>query len=187
MSHALLQTLVNDPTRAQIAGGMMMIILFLFVGLVTAIATTVIARRVFQGRYERVYWAVLLAAIAAIYLGFAGWFQASPEAWTTELTGIVVFAVVAVIGAFSATALAFGYLLHGLWDVAHSLLGTDFFGHAASSIPLGYDMFCLGFDFAAAAYLAGWPKQWDKPGRFNPRFWRDDRDPSRSHQGAMYS
>ncbi len=173
MNTALLQTLLDNPSGGQIAGGVMMIILFPFVGLMAAAATAFVARRMFLGSHERVYWAGMLMAIAAFYLGFAGWFEAPAEAWTTELIGIGVFIAVAAWGAFSAPALALGYLLHGLWDIAHSLFGTSIAGHAASDIPLGYGMFCLGYDFAAASYLAWCPKQWDVPARLNLRFWQN--------------
>ncbi len=173
MNNPLLQTLLNDPTGGQIAAGIMMILVFSSVGLIAAAATAYIARRVFLGWYGRIYWAGMLIAIAALYMGFAAWFQASPEAWTTELIGIAVFVTVAAVGAFSAPSLALGYLMHGLWDVAHSLYGTTILGHVASDIPLGYDMFCLGYDLTAAAYLAWYPKAWDQPARFNPAFWRN--------------
>lgn len=172
MNTPLLQTLFDQASSGQMAGGIMMILLFSSVGAVAAIAMAIAARRIFEGWYEKLYWSLLLFAIAAFYTGFAAWFQVPADAWRTELIGIAVFALIAVIGISSAYVLALGYFLHGLWDFAHSAFGTEIFGHAASDIPLGYDMFCLGFDFASAAYLAWWPKQWDSPARFNPSFWR---------------
>lgn len=173
MNIPLLQGLLDSPTPGQMAGGVMMILLFSFVGFVVATATAFVARRVFLGWHERAFWAGFLVAVAAFYMGFAAWFQVSPAAWQTELIAIVLFVLVAVAGAFSSMALAIGYALHGVWDIAHSLYGTVILGHPASDIPLGYGMFCLGFDFAAAAYLLGWPQQANQPARFQPRFWRN--------------
>ncbi|RZO86224.1 MAG: hypothetical protein EVA65_04650 [Oceanococcus sp.] len=171
MHYALLQTLVNDPSGGQIAGGVMMIVLFLSVGVAAAGAFAFVARHVFLGRYERMFWSALLVVIAAFYLGFAAWYQADAVAWRTELAAITVFAFVAVIGASSAPVLALGYLFHGVWDIAHSLYGVIILGFPASEIPLGYGMFCLGFDVATAAYLFWWPKDWNTAGQFNPIFW----------------
>ncbi len=177
MNNALLQTMFDNPSGSQLAGGVMMITLFTFVGVAAAAAFAYVARRVFLGRYEQIYWAVLLAAIAAFYIGFASWFEAAPDAWSTELSAIAVFCVVAAIGAFSRSALALGYLMHGIWDITHSLYGTLILGHAASDIPLGYGMFCLGFDVATAVYLFWWPKDWSQPARFRPAFWRHEVSP----------
>ena len=172
MSEPLLKTLMDDPSGGQIAGGIMMILLFSSVGAIAASAMAYATRRIFLGKLEQYFWAVLLGAIAAFYIGFAGWFQASTGAWATELSAIAVFVVIAVIGGFSGLALAIGYFMHGAWDIAHSLFGTVILGNSASDIPLGYGMFCLGFDIAAAVYLLWWPKQWDNPSEFKPTFWR---------------
>lgn len=166
-NNPLLQTLFDDPSGGQIAGGVMMILLFTSVGATAAAAFAFVARRMLHGRFEQIFWAVLLAAIAAFYAGFAGWFEAPEAAWNTELVAISLFALVAVFGGFSGPMLALGYALHGAWDVAHSLFGTVILGHAASDIPLGYGMFCMGFDFTAAAYLLLWAKDWKQPGRFD--------------------
>ena len=55
MNNALLQTLFNDPSGGQIAGGMMMVFLFSSVGVAAAGAFAFVARHVFLGRYEQVF------------------------------------------------------------------------------------------------------------------------------------
>lgn len=162
MNDALLRTLFDNPSTGQLAGGLMMILLFVSVGVAAAATFIYVARRVFPKRYEQIYWSVLLVAIAAFYIGFAAWFEVDTEAWKTEAIAIAVFALVACIGAFSAPALALGYALHGTWDIAHSLFGAAIAGHTVSDIPLGYGMFCLGFDLATAAYLLWCPKDWNR-------------------------
>ncbi len=174
MNSALLQTLFSDPSGGQLAGGIMMVVLFSSVGVAAAAAFAFVGRKMCSGRYEQLFWSALLASIAAFYVGFAGWFQADSEAWLTELSAIAAFVVVAVIGAFSAPILALGYLMHGIWDIGHSLYGTVILGRAVSDIPLGYGMFCLGFDVATAAYLFWWPKDWSQAGQFKPAFWRTE-------------
>ena len=156
MNEPLLKTLLGDPSAGQIAGGLMMLLLFLSLGVLAATAVVLALRRLFPARLEQCVWAMLLAAIAAFYLGFAAWFQVPSTAWSTELAAIAVFVLVAFVGAFSRMALAIGYGLHGVWDVCHSLFGSLILGLPVSDIPLGYGMFCLGFDLTAAIYLLRW-------------------------------
>lgn len=173
MTEPLLKTLLADPSAAQVAGGVMMIVLFSSVGAIAAFGMASVARRVFLGRFEQFFWAGLLLAIAVFYMGFAAWFEAPARAWNSEIAAIALVAFLALVGSYWGPALAVGYAFHGLWDIGHSVFGTDMLGHALSDIPLGYGMFCLGFDFAAVAYLLWWPKSWDDVARFQPLYWRE--------------
>ena len=110
--------------------------------------------------------------IAAFYLSFAAYFGASPHAWQTELIGVGVFLVCALCGLFSRSAIAIGYILHGLWDLSHCLSGSSLAGVSITDIPLGYGIFCSAFDFVVAAYLMISHTAWHKPGKFDPYFWR---------------
>jgi hypothetical protein len=73
---------------------------------------------------------------------------------------------------FSRSAIAIGYVLHGLWDLAHCLSGSSFAGVSITDIPLGYGIFCSAFDCVVAAYLMISSTAWHKPGKFDPYFWR---------------
>src|SRR5262245_16207843 len=113
-----------------------------------------------------------IVVIAAFYLSFAAYFGASPHAWKTELIGVGVFLVCALCGLFSRSAIAIGYILHGLWDLSHCLSGSSLAGVSITDIPLGYGIFCSAFDFVVAAYLMISNTAWHKPGKFDPYFWR---------------
>src|SRR6516165_3640619 len=112
----LLRTLVAGAgSSSQFIGGLVMAVLYLVIGLLSAIGSIVIFRRLFQGRWEQIFWALFLVVIAAFYLSFAAYFGASTHAWQTETLGVAVFLVFAVGGLFSRSAIAVGYVMHGLW------------------------------------------------------------------------
>ena len=123
MDLALLRNLMAGAgSSSQFIGGLVVALLYLVIGLLSAIGTILIVRRIFQGRWEQIFWASFLAVIAAFYLSFAAYFGASPHAWQTEVVGVAVFLVCVVCGLFFRPAIAVGYVMHGLWDLSHSLL-----------------------------------------------------------------
>src|SRR5262249_43471566 len=128
-----------------------------------------------------IFWASFLVMIAAFYLSFAAYFEASSHAWQTELVGVVVFLVCAVCGLFVRPVIAVGYVLHGLWDLSHSLSGSSFAGLAIPDIPFGYGIFCSTYDFVIAAYLLISDTAWDEAGKFDLYFWRRGPTPHRQH------
>lgn len=70
--------------------------------------------------------AVLLAFIAAVYLGFAI-LDGRPAVIAIESIGAAGFAALAVLALWLAEPLflAVGYLGHGVWDVIHHPRGVD--------------------------------------------------------------
>ncbi len=173
MDSALLQDLLaGTGSSSQFTGGLVVALLYVVIGLLTAIGSIVIFRRAFQGRWEQVFWSSFLIMIAAFYLGFAAYFGALADAWQTELVGVAVFIVFAAVGLFSRAALALGYVVHGLWDLSHSVSGSSLSGLSITEIPLGYGLFCLTYDLTVATYLMISDTAWDAPGRFDPYFWR---------------
>jgi len=110
--------------------------------------------------------------IAAFYLSFAAYFEASTHAWQTEVVGVAVFLACAVGGLFSRPAIAIGYVMHGLWDLSHCLSGASLAGLSMTEIPLGYGIFCSTYDFTVACYLMISDTAWHEPGRFALYFWR---------------
>ena len=173
MDSALLQDLLaGTGSSSQFTGGLVVALLYVVIGLRSAIGSIVIFRRAFQGRWEQVFWSSFLIVIAAFYLGFAAYFGALADAWQTELVGVAVFIVFAVVGLFSRPALALGYVVHGLWDLSHSVSGSSLSGLSITEIPLGYGLFCLTYDLTVATYLMISDTTWDAPGRFDPYFWR---------------
>jgi hypothetical protein len=173
MDSALLRNLMAGAgSSSQFIGGLVVVLLYLVIGLLSAIGTILIVRRIFQGRWEQIFWASFLVVIAAFYLSFAAYFEASPHAWQTEVVGVAVFLVCAVCGLFFRPAIAVGYVMHGLWDLSHSLSGSSLAGLSITDIPLGYGIFCATYDFVVAGYLIRSDTAWHESGKFDLYFWR---------------
>jgi hypothetical protein len=170
---ALLQTMTGARSSSQLVGGFVVGMLYAVIGVLAAIGSIVVFRRIFQGRWEQIFWSSFLVLIAAFYLSFAAHFGASPEAWQTELVFVAVIFACALWGLFYRPAIAFGFAMHGLWDIAHSLFGSSLFGLPTTEIPLGYGMLCLTFDLTVAGYLMMSDTAWDEPGKFDLYFWRN--------------
>ena len=174
MNSALLQNLVAGAgSSSQFIGGLVVALLYLVVGLLGAIGSILVFRRIFQGRGEQLFWASFLVVIAAFYLSFAAYFGASTHAWQSEAIGVAVFLACAVGGLFSRSAIAVGYVLHGLWDLSHCLFGSSLAGLSITEIPLGYGIFCSTYDFVVAGYLMMSDSAWHEPGKLDLSFWRE--------------
>src|SRR6266567_6487474 len=127
MNSALLQNLMAGAgSSSQFIGGLVVALLYVVIGLLSAIGSILIFRRIFQGRWEQLFWTSFLVVIAAFYLSFAAYFGSSTHAWQTEVVGVAVFLVCAVGGLFSRSAIAVGYA----W--------------ALGSIPLSVRLFTRG-------------------------------------------
>jgi hypothetical protein len=169
----LLQNLIaGTGSNGQFVGGLVVALLYLVIGLLGAIGSILVVRRIFQGRWEQIFWASFLVVIAAFYLSFAAYFGVSTQAWRTELVGVGVFIVCAVIGLCFRPAIAVGYVMHGLWDISHCLSDPSLAGLSMTETPLGYGIFCSTYDFVVACYLMISDTAWHKPGNFDPYFWR---------------
>jgi len=173
MNSALLQNLVAGAgSSSQLIGGLIVDVLYAVIGVLGATGSILVFRRIFQGRWEQIFWACFLVMIAAFYLSFAAYFGASPHAWQTELIGVAVFFICAVGGLFSRSAIAVGYVVHGVWDLSHCLSGSSLAGLSITDIPLGYGIFCSTYDFVVAGYLMTSDSAWHEPGKFDFHFWR---------------
>jgi hypothetical protein len=173
MNSALLQNLMaGDGSSSHFIGGLVVALLYVVIGLLSAIGSILVFRRIFHGRWEQIFWTSFLLVIAAFYLSFAAYFGASAHAWQTELVGVAVFLVCAVGGLFSRSAIAVGYVMHGLWDLTHCLFGSSFAGLSITEIPLGYGIFCSTYDLVIACYLMISDTPWQESGRFVVYFWR---------------
>src|SRR6478735_9655585 len=101
MEKALLQNLIAGAgSRSQLIGGLIVALLYVVIGLLSAIGSIAVFRRIFQGRWEQIFWASFLVVIAAFYLSFAAYFEASTHAWQTEVIAVAVFLACAVAGLF---------------------------------------------------------------------------------------
>jgi hypothetical protein len=173
MDSALLRTLMAGArSSSQFIGGLVVAVLYLIIGLLSAIGSILFFRRIFQGRWEQIFWALFLVVIAAFYLSFAAYFEASTHAWQTEVVAVAVFLTCAVGGLLFRPAIAVGYIMHGLWDLSHCLSGSSLSGLSMTEIPLGYGIFCSSYDFTVAYYLMISDTAWHAPGKFDLYFWR---------------
>jgi uncharacterized protein DUF6010 len=173
MNSALLQNLMAGAgSSSQFIGGLVVALLYVVIGLLSAIGSILIFRRTFQGRWEQIFWTSFLVVIAAFYLSFAAYFGSSTHAWQTEVVGVAVFLVCAVGGLFSRSAIAVGYVMHGLWDLSHCLSGSSLAGLSITEIPLGYGLFCSTYDFTVACYLMVSDAAWREAGKVDLYFWR---------------
>jgi len=173
MDSTLLQSLIAGAgSSSQFIGGLVVAMLYFVVGVLAAIGSIIVFRRIFHGRWEQIAWALYLAVIAGFYLSFAAFFEASIPAWQTEVVAVSVFLVFAVAGLFFRSAIAVGYILHGLWDLSHCLSGSSLAGLSITETPLGYGIFCSTLDFTVAYYLMISDTPWHKPGTVNLYFWR---------------
>src|SRR6266480_3183911 len=151
MDSALLQNLIAGAgSSSQFIGGLIVAVLYAVIGLLGAIGSILVFRRIFQGRWEQIFWACFLVVIAAFYLSFAAYFGASPQAWQTEVIGVAAFLACAGAGLFSRSAIAVGYVVHGIWDLSHCLSGSSLAGVSITDTPLGYGIFCSTYDFVVA-------------------------------------
>jgi len=89
MDSALLQNLMAGAgSSSQFIGGLVVALLYVVIGLLSAIGSILIFRQIFQGRWEQIFWASFLVVIAAFYLSFAAYFGVSAHAWQTEVAGV---------------------------------------------------------------------------------------------------
>ncbi len=173
MESALLESLIAGAlSNSQFVGGLVVALLYVVVGLLGAFGSILIFRRIFQGRWEQIFWASFLVVIAAFYLSFAAYFGVSSHAWQTEIVGVAVFLACAVGGLFSRPAIVVGYVLHGLWDLFHSVSGSSLASLSLTDIPLGYGIFCSTYDITVACYLMRSDTIWYEPGKLDLYFWR---------------
>jgi len=173
MDSGLLKNLVTGAgSSSQFIGGLVVATLYAVIGVLGAVGSILVFRRIFQGRWEQIFWASFLFVIAAFYLSFAAYFGVAAHAWRTEIVGVAVFLVFALGGLFSRSAIAIGYVMHGLWDLTHCLSGSSLAGLSMTETPLGYGIFCSTYDFVIASYLIMSDSAWHEAGRFDPYFWR---------------
>jgi hypothetical protein len=88
--------------------------------------------------------ALLLAAIAWVYVGFA---LLDGRQGNVALEGFVAFAFLALALLsliYSPYLIAAGFVAHGLWDLIHHSRAVT------TSVPTWYPRFCAMYDFAYA-------------------------------------
>ena len=144
-------------------GFVVILILYAVVGLMAALGTIYISRKMFPPKSEQIFYAMFLILIALFYLAFMAYFGAG-TAWRVECTAIVAFIVLALLGMRLPSLLAMGYVLHGAWDLLHELQAhgamSAFEPGQLTAIPLAYGVFCAAFDFLVAGYCYKRRDEW---------------------------
>lgn len=121
------------------------------VGLVLGLAAVAIAA-LLEGSQRTTFAGVLLAAVGAIYFGFAV-ADGRPSAIAVQAASASLFAVLAYLGAHheSHVLLGVGYAAHAGWDVVHHG------GRGPTRVRAWYPPFCAVIDLVIAVpLLAGW-------------------------------
>jgi hypothetical protein len=152
-----------DPVYSML-GFVVIVVLYATVGLLAAVGTISITRKIFGPKAEQFFYGMFLIPIAAFYLAFVAYFG-NAATWHVEMAAVLVFAMISVFGVRIPMALIAGYFLHGLWDLLHELqaLGA-YFGFESvqlTAVPLAYGVFCAAFDICIAGYSYARRAEWD--------------------------
>lgn len=116
----------------------------LVIGILAGLATIVWLRGKSSHAQQR-WFAAILVAMQAIYLGFV-FVQPSASGFGAEAAVLLLFVALAAGARRAAWWLPVGYLLHGLWDLRHGALVTAY-------VPSGYPELCVAYDWLLAGYF----------------------------------
>ena len=133
------------------------------IGFLAAVGSVFISQKLFEAKGQQIFFGLFLIWIAGVYLAFTAYFGME-SAWRFETGGVIVFAVLGLVGVRVPVVLIVGYALHGFWDVLHEIHGHGggglFGAQQVTEIPLAYGAFCLAFDWCVAAYFYTRRGQW---------------------------
>ncbi|WP_323843963.1 DUF6010 family protein [Microbulbifer magnicolonia] len=142
------------------------IVLYISIGLMSAVGTIFIVRRLFSDRTEQIFFGLFLVLIAAFYLAFVVYFG-NREVWPLEATAVVLFTILGILGCRITALLVIGYFLHGVWDLLHELpnyANVQLSGDRLTEIPMAYGIFCATYDWCMAIYFCirrnAWHTAW---------------------------
>lgn len=131
----------------------MLIWVLLAIGIGAALATLVWGRKR-NARSERHLYAAILIAMQALYLGFVI-VQPSARGFAVEAAFLLVCLGLAAGSRRLALLLPVGYLFHGLWDLRHATLLTEY-------VPSGYPEICVVYDWCLMLYFMTRLKAWSR-------------------------
>ncbi|MBI3597405.1 MAG: hypothetical protein HY203_09660 [Nitrospirae bacterium] len=118
-------------------------------GVVLAVATIVIASFLSKPHALDLF-AILLAFIAAVYLGFV-LLDGHRREVVIEIVVIALFFVLAILGLWvTPYFLVIGYFAHGLWDVLHHPRAVQ------TKVVLWWPPFCLVYDWIVGGFIFWW-------------------------------
>lgn len=117
----------------------------LFVGIFSGLLIILLIG-ILKNLEKKVVYGLILSGIGFLYVGFT-W--SNTRVLILNAIQSVFFLFLAYYGIKkSLSSLATGYLLHGTWDIAYSLIFPN-----SDLIPPHYDLFCLSIDFTIGIYL----------------------------------
>jgi len=144
-------------------GFVVILIWYAGLGLLATAGSVAVTQKFFIGRSEQIFYGAILVAIAGVYVAFTAYFG-NAASWRTETIAVIAFSVLGIVGTRFPAALILGYVLHGIWDALHELVGQSGFAPVASgeltAIPLAYGAFCAAFDIAIAVYFVRRKQFW---------------------------
>lgn len=115
-------------------------------GVLIAFTVSFLAARIGFDK-DRAFYPTIMVVIASYYVLFAAMI-ASVRAVFAEFVIMLLFSGVAVLGfKRNLWLVAAAFVAHGVFDFVHEQLVTN------PGVPYWWPMFCLGYDFTAAAYL----------------------------------
>ena len=132
-------------------------------GIVVALPLTIVPMQKFiRPRNQKMYFCLSLIPIALFYVGFS-YYYGNLAALYAEIVAVIIFVVFALLGQLMATRIiAYGYILHGIWDLLHEMFIAGFGVDIPwSEVPPGYAAFCLVYDLIIAAYVFKNWQAWD--------------------------
>lgn len=128
----------------------MMIFFWMLLGLVGAISFVALAR--IHPKLDSPILAIGLIVAAFIYIAFAIGGGASQLWIITEVAGLGIYSLFALLGLrFSNWWLMLGWLAHPLWDI-----GLHLVNQSAVFAPSWYAIACVSFDLVVAIYILFW-------------------------------
>ncbi|HYJ17081.1 MAG TPA: hypothetical protein VE170_16435 [Candidatus Limnocylindria bacterium] len=141
---------------SSIIGFIIIVILYIVIGIMSAAGSIFISQRVFAPKAEQIFYGILLIPVAGFYLAFTAYFGIE-TAWRLESAAVLAFVAIGLIGIRLPFAIIAGYPLHGLWDLLHELNAhggySVFEPGQATAVPLAYGIFCAAYDLCMGAYF----------------------------------
>lgn len=141
----------------------LILVWYVGIGFLAAMGTIAISSKYFSAKGEQVFFGLVLAPVAGMYLAFTSHFAAE-HALAPEALAALLFTALGLLGMRLPWLLAFGYVLHGAWDLVHELhthAGVAVGGAGRlTEIPLAYGAFCAAYDWCVGAYFITRREQW---------------------------
>lgn len=126
----------------------------LAIGFAAALATFLWGRTRGVSAERRLY-ALILIVMQALYVGFV-LVKPSLRAFTLEIAVLLLcWGLAAGSRRGWSWLLPAGYLSHGLWDLRHAWLVTDY-------VPSGYAQMCLAYDWPLMVYFLVRLRSWSR-------------------------